>query len=71
MAFSSSGRFRRTSRITRDAAGFRQGRTQGDPWQLGGVLVVRPGGQVAYFHRSQNAGDHAPAGDVVRALSGR
>ena len=52
-------------------AGFRQGRTQGDPWQLGGVLVVRPGGQVAYFHRSQSAGDHAPADDVVRALSAR
>jgi hypothetical protein len=50
-------------------AGFRQGRTQGDPWQLGGVLVVRPGGGVAFRYLSDEAGDHPAAQDVVAAVS--
>lgn len=49
-------------------AGFRQGRTKGDAWQLGGVLVVRPGGQVDFAHLSENAGDHPSAADVLAAL---
>ncbi|MFI5183794.1 MAG: AhpC/TSA family protein [Vicinamibacteria bacterium] len=49
-------------------AGFRQGATQGDPWQLGGVLVVLPGGRVSYLHSSVDAGDHAPLADILAAL---
>jgi hypothetical protein len=49
-------------------SGFRQGRTQGDPWQLGGVLVVRPGGAVAFRYLSEEAGDHPPVEDVVAAV---
>jgi len=49
-------------------AGFRQGATQGDALQLGGVLVVRPGGRVAYRHVSAEAGDHPPLDDVLAAL---
>jgi hypothetical protein len=49
-------------------AGFRQGSTQGDPWQLGGVLVVLTGGRVAFLHRSADAGDHAPVGAILAAL---
>ena len=49
-------------------SGFRQGRTQGDPWQLGGVLVVRPGGDVVFRHASDASGDHPPAESVLSAL---
>ena len=49
-------------------AGFRQGPVRGDPWQLGGVLVVRPGGAIAYRHLSGEAGDHPAVADVLAAL---
>ncbi len=48
--------------------GFRQKGVQGDPWQMGGVLVVLPGGQVAYRYLSESAGDHPPVADVLAAL---
>lgn len=47
-------------------AGFRQGKTQGDPIQQGGVLVVKRGGEVVYGYASAVAGDHPPI-DVVMA----
>ncbi|BDG03657.1 hypothetical protein AMOR_26530 [Anaeromyxobacter oryzae] len=49
-------------------AGFRQGRTEGDALQLGGVLVVRPDGEIAYRYASAEAGDHPPLADVLAAL---
>ena len=49
-------------------AGFRQGAIQGDAWQLGGVVVVLPGGKVAYRYLSAAAGDHPPIEEVVAAL---
>jgi NAD(P)-dependent dehydrogenase (short-subunit alcohol dehydrogenase family) len=48
--------------------GARQGSVQGDPWQLGGVLVVRPGGALTYRYVSREAGDHPPVGAVLDAL---
>ena len=42
--------------------------TQGDPWQQGGTFVVWPGGEVNYRHVSGFAGDHAPEGQVFKAL---
>jgi len=48
--------------------GFRQGSVQGDAWQLGGVLVVRPGGEIAYRHLSRTAGDHPPVADILAAI---
>lgn len=48
------------------AAGFRQGRTKGDPIQQGGVLVVRRGGAVEYAYASAVAGDHPPVDEVIR-----
>ena len=50
-------------------SGFRQGAVQGDPWQLGGVFVIRPGGALAYRQVSREAGDHAPLDDVIAALA--
>ena len=49
-------------------AGFRQGSTQGDAWQQGGVLVIRPDGAVPYRYISDVAGDHPPVEQVVQAL---
>ena len=51
--------------------GFRQGRTQGDQNQQGGVVVVAPGGSVIYHHVSHHPGDNAKPEDIVRALRGR
>src|SRR5688572_29468736 len=42
------------------ARGHLQGRTQGDPAQQGGVLVILPGGRIAFEHLSKVAGDNAP-----------
>jgi hypothetical protein len=49
-------------------AGFKQGKTQGDPWQQGGVLIVMPGGAVRWKHVSRRPGDNARAADIVAAL---
>jgi hypothetical protein len=37
---------------------FWQGRTQGDPWQLGGALVIRPDGETVWRFQSEASGDH-------------
>lgn len=47
--------------------GFRQGRIRGDAWQLGGAVVVRPDGTVAYRHASAEAGDHPPLEALLAA----
>jgi hypothetical protein len=39
--------------------GFRQGRTDGDLWQQGGVFVLGPGNELNFQHRNRFAGDHA------------
>jgi AhpC/TSA antioxidant enzyme len=49
-------------------AGFRQSMTRGDAWQLGGVLVVLPGGIVTFRHLSEAAGDHPPVEKLLEAL---
>jgi NAD(P)-dependent dehydrogenase (short-subunit alcohol dehydrogenase family) len=48
--------------------GSRQGAVQGDPWQLGGVFVIRPGGELTYRYVSREAGDHPPVADILEAL---
>lgn len=50
--------------------GFRQGRTQGDPWQLGGTAVVAPGDRLLYLHRDAGPEDEAPLDDVIAAATG-
>ena len=50
------------------ARGHMQGRTQGDPSQQGGVLVIVPPGRIVYEHVSKLAGDNAPADEVAAAL---
>lgn len=48
--------------------GFRQTATKGDPFQQGGVLVVRPDGVVTYRYVSNEAGDHAPPGEILAGV---
>jgi peroxiredoxin len=45
-----------------------QGAVKGHPAQLGGVLVVAPGGDVAWAHLADNAGDNPPNDDVIAAV---
>lgn len=49
-------------------SGSRQTDVQGDPWQLGGVFVIRPDGELMYQHRSREAGDHPPVDEILTSL---
>ena len=51
--------------------GKRQTETQGDPWQQGGVFVIRPGNVVDFAYVSQEAGDHPTTEAVLKALDKR
>ena len=46
-----------------------QGRTIGHGAQLGGVLVVRPRGEVAWSHMAEDAADNAAPEEIVAALA--
>ncbi len=48
--------------------GARQSGVQGDPFQLGGVFVIRPGDEIAYSYLSREAGDHPPVDAILSAL---
>lgn len=48
--------------------GFRQGRTQGDAFQLGGVLVVDANGTLLFRHVDDAAGDHADVESILAVL---
>jgi hypothetical protein len=50
------------------AEGQRQGATQGDPWQQGGVFIIRPGNVVDFAYVSQEAGDHPSPDTIIAAL---
>jgi NAD(P)-dependent dehydrogenase (short-subunit alcohol dehydrogenase family) len=50
--------------------GFRQHSIEGDPWQLGGVFALRPGGALVFRHVSAEAGDHPPLSELLDALEG-
>jgi NAD(P)-dependent dehydrogenase (short-subunit alcohol dehydrogenase family) len=50
-------------------SGARQGAVQGDAWQLGGVFVIRPGGELAFRHVSREAGDHPAVAEILAALA--
>lgn len=45
--------------------GFRQGATQGDPNQQGGILVVKAGGKAVYGYASEVPGDMPPTDAVL------
>jgi peroxiredoxin len=45
-----------------------QGRTVGHPAQLGGTLVIRADGEVAWSHMSQDASDNAEPEEILAAV---
>ena len=49
-------------------SGSRQTSVQGDPWQLGGVFVIRPRGELVYSYLSREAGDHPPVEAILDSL---
>jgi NAD(P)-dependent dehydrogenase (short-subunit alcohol dehydrogenase family) len=49
-------------------SGARQTGVRGDPWQLGGVFVIRPGGELLFRHASREAGDHPSIDEILAAL---
>ena len=51
--------------------GKRQGATMGDPWQQGGVFIIRPGNRVDFSYVSDEAGDHPSAEAILSALDKR
>ena len=63
LGIASVGRARRAM-----AGGHRQGRTQGDPWQQGGVLIIDTSGSVRWHHVDSSAGDHCSVASVLDAL---
>jgi peroxiredoxin len=44
-----------------------QGRTIGNPAQLGGAMVITPDGEVAWSHLAQDAGDNVDAEQLLAA----
>ncbi len=57
------------ARLKASRQGFSQKGIKGDPWQLGGVLLVQPGGRIAYRYRSESSADHPPVEEIVSAVS--
>ncbi|HUE28378.1 MAG TPA: AhpC/TSA family protein [Solirubrobacteraceae bacterium] len=55
----------RTARQT----GQRQGKTLGHPAQLGGAMVIAPGGEVVWSHMADDAGDNATPEEILAAAA--
>lgn len=51
--------------------GHRQGLTRGDNWQQGGTVVIAPGNDVLYVHRSQSPGEMPGTAGILAALASR
>jgi len=62
----SAASWQKTLRALR--SGFHAAAGQGDPWQNGGLLVVRPDGSIAFKHIDESAADHASTSDVLASL---
>lgn len=56
--------------VTSLRSGVMQGRTIGSPTQLGGALVIRPGGEIAFAHIAQDAGDNATPEQLLKVVRG-
>ena len=42
---------------------------QGDPWQIGGMFLIMPGGSLRWAYVGQFAGDHPPLAGVLSILT--
>ena len=54
--------------LTTLRTGKMQGRTIGDPAQLGGAMVITPDGTVAWSHMAKDASDNAPPDEILAAV---
>jgi hypothetical protein len=54
--------------LTSVRTGQRQGRTLGHPAQLGGALVIAPGGEVVWAHMADDASDNATVAEILAAI---
>jgi hypothetical protein len=54
--------------VTSARYGVLQGKTVGDAAQLGGALVVAPGGQVVFSQLAKNAGDNISPEEILAAV---
>jgi len=57
-----------TNAVRAFTSGFRQGRTQGDALQQGGVLVVAKGGALVYQHADEVGGEGLPLEEILAAV---
>jgi hypothetical protein len=55
-------------RRSRDSGVF-QGKIVGHPAQLGGMMLVTPGGEVPWAHLSDDASDYPPNHQVLKAIT--
>ncbi len=55
--------------VTARQTGQRQGKTLGHPAQLGGAMVIAPGGDVVWSHMAQDAGDNASPEEILAAIA--
>jgi peroxiredoxin len=55
------------ARTARSGGRIRQGWTIGHPAQLGGAMVIRANGEVAFSHVSENASDNASPEELLAA----
>jgi hypothetical protein len=55
--------------MTGARTGARQGRTLGHPAQLGGSIVVAPGGEIVASHMAQDASDNASPDELLAAVA--
>ncbi len=39
-----------------------------DPFQMGATAIVRPGGEIAHLHRSEDPGDNYPVDELIAQL---
>jgi peroxiredoxin len=58
------------TKVFRSRGKVRQGRVIGSAAQLGGALVIAPGGRIVWSHRSENAADSASAEELLEAARG-
>jgi len=54
--------------LTTARTGLLQTRTLGHPAQLGGAMLIEPGGKVLWSHMSQDASDNASPEEILAAV---
>ena len=54
--------------MTTFRTGKTQGRTIGHPAQLGGAMVIAPGGAVVWSHMAEDASDNASPEEILAAV---